>query len=277
MVGSYIGSQIGSNVGSTVGAQIGSGNARGGGKDKEAHPKATSNSPFWDEIWHSNSDKPRARPEPSSTGSGGWKPQPQPESPRARPEPSSTGSGGWKPQPQKPAPTNGASNTPSWIPHSTSSPYSTNEGKLSVLSVSTKQDQVYCRKYPDSITPDISKIETITGTGTRVDAKCWILSELESVPGVWLRTVAGCFIHETNIKEQLNFHSTLNECGPAPHWVGTLQTHYQRKDCYTCTSLNCQSQNLGHLPYADLQCSTQGETVQGNRYATFRNSYFYFV
>jgi hypothetical protein len=90
-------------------------------------------------------------------------------------------------------------------------------------------------------------------------------SGLESVSGVWLKTISWYFVHETNIQEQQNFRSTLNECAPAPHWIGTLQTQCQRKDCYMCTSLNYQSQNLGYLPYADLQCSMRGEAVQGNR------------
>jgi hypothetical protein len=245
VIGSYLGSQIGSNVGSNVGAQIGSGNTRGSGRDGEARPQVAPKPPSWDGTWKSNPERPKSKPEPSSKG---------PEV--------------WSPQPQKPAPTYGASNIPSWPPYSPTTPYPANEGKLAVTSVSTKQNQVYCRKYPDTISPDISKIQVIAASGTRLDATCWAISELDSVPGVWLKTVAGCFVHETNVQEQRNFRSTLNECAPAPHWVGTLQSQYQRKDCYKCTSLSCQSQNLGNLPYADLQCSIRGETVQGDRYAT---------
>jgi hypothetical protein len=151
MIGSYKGSQIGLNVGSNMGAHIGSGNTRSSGRDEEAHPAAASNSPSWDEVWHSNPERPRARPEPSSKGSGGW-----------------------YPQPQLSASANEASNIQLWTPRSSSKPYPAKEGKLSVTSVSTKQNQVCCLKYPDTISPDISKIKTITALATRLDATCWI-------------------------------------------------------------------------------------------------------
>jgi len=144
-----------------------------------------------------------------------------------------------------------------------------NQGRVPSISATIRQDKVYCRKYPDVISPDMSKIRTLD-SGTDVEITCWTFSELPDSTGrvggdgMWLKTNLDCYINEINIEEQQNFGATLRRCAPTSHWVGTLQQQYQRKDCYSCPSLNCASKNLGSPPYVDLACSTQGDLVNGN-------------
>jgi hypothetical protein len=148
-------------------------------------------------------------------------------------------------------------------------------GRKASISIVTAQNQVYCRNYPDTISPDMTRIRNITYSGTSLEVKCWTTSAMPGYngrvggDGSWLLTQDGCYINQVNVwdAQSYDFRSQLYPCPQKPHWVGLLEDQYQtvgRKDCYSCTSLNCQSQNLGHVPFAELACHTQGEVVLGN-------------
>jgi hypothetical protein len=138
------------------------------------------------------------------------------------------------------------------------------------LIVLTTADLVYCRKYPDNIIPDPSKLHVYT-TPTRVVVNCWTNPSIRgwsgSVQGdaVWLRTSNGCYIPEMNVQNSTDFQAMLKFCQPPEHWVGTLQTQYKRQDCYECTNTNCNSLNLGNGSQVDIDCYTFGEVTGGNR------------
>ena len=84
----------------------------------------------------------------------------------------------------------------------------------------------------------------------------------------YLRTRTGCYISVAEVNEQyISYPRVVNQCKIATrskHWVGTLLPQYARKDCYACPSLGCSSQDLGSVPFVDLDCWTIGETVRGS-------------
>jgi len=145
-----------------------------------------------------------------------------------------------------------------------------NRGKMSALSVTTKKNEVYCRVYADTISPDISKV-TIYSSPTKLKVTCYTESGMNGVSGriggdpTWLKTEKGCYISGADVTEKHNYVSELNYCPPPQHWVGTLLPQYAREDCYDCTSLDCPSRNVGKPPYVDISCLKDGESVKGNR------------
>jgi len=142
-------------------------------------------------------------------------------------------------------------------------------GKMNTMTVTTVNGGVYCWKYPDTMMSDHSKLP-VYNSFSRIDIQCWTSTDMNGVSGniagdsTWFKTATGCYLNELDIEEKQNLRNRLNYCQPPQHWVGTLQSQYQRVDCYDCTSLNCQSKNIGVPPYVDLACYIEGETVLGN-------------
>ncbi|KAF2431410.1 hypothetical protein EJ08DRAFT_696497 [Tothia fuscella] len=237
-VGTRLGGSIGSNIGATMGTKVGE-----------------SIGSFFDNLglgWVADNLKKGQGFSPASENRPNLnvpKPNPQPSSPYPQP---------FNPQPAAPA-TGGGSGS-SFQPAIPST-----EALKASVSITTAQDLVNCRKYPDIFTPDMSKIKNITSAGTALEVKCWTKTEMGG-DGIWLQTKDGCYINQANVRNmgQYYYPSEIKQCAPVNHWVGKLKDWYQRKDCYACTSLNCQSINLGNPPYTDLACSVQGDMAAGN-------------
>jgi hypothetical protein len=144
--------------------------------------------------------------------------------------------------------------------------------KANALSATTKQDTVFCRKWPDTVSSDGMGVRVFTAN-TNVELTCWTMASMEgpqgrvNQDGLWIKTNLDCYVNNADIngRTRQNFQQRLNQCPPQAHWVGTLQSQYKREDCYSCPSLDCSSQNMGIGPYIDLECSSEGETVQGSK------------
>lgn len=145
-------------------------------------------------------------------------------------------------------------------------------GKVVILSTTTKQDPVFCRRWPDTISSDGMGVRVFTGN-TNVDITCWTSASIEGPQGrvnqnsLWIKTNLGCYINDADVnpRTRQNFQKKLSQCPAQAHWVGTLQSQYKREDCYSCPSLDCSSQNLGAGPFIDLDCSSDGDTVNGSK------------
>jgi hypothetical protein len=188
-------------------------------------------------------------------------------------------------QPQKPRP-----NTPygPWL-ENCRGPCGLSSGKQAAVTVSIKGINMRCRRYPDNFITDGNNLAHFSSP-SRVDATCWSPSSPGTVgfqamqnPVVaaaqlasaiagrdlgYLRTRTGCYISVAEVNEQyISYPRVLNQCkisSRSKHWVGTLQPQYARKDCYACPSLGCASQDLGNVPFVDLDCWTIGDTVRGS-------------
>ncbi|KAF2434164.1 hypothetical protein EJ08DRAFT_730868 [Tothia fuscella] len=177
----------------------------------------------------------------------------------AAPNPQSA-SGGFSPAialPVAPAPANPAA------PLSSSA-------KKSSLSLTTAQGASYCRKYPDNISTDSSGLR-ILGQNSHVSVTCWTPSTISGTDPIWLKAESGCYINQKSFSGKVDVQGQLSQCGGGVggsagirHWVGTLQEQYKRSDCYDCTSLDCESRNMGLGPYVDVDCSIEGIQVAGN-------------
>ncbi|TID20723.1 hypothetical protein E6O75_ATG05487 [Venturia nashicola] len=126
------------------------------------------------------------------------------------------------------------------------------------LSVTTRQDTVFCRRFPDTISSDNLGLRVFAGNAN-VELTCWTKAAIDGPAGrvnqngLWIKTSLGCYVKWCRYQS-------------SPHFVGTLQSQYKREDCYSCPSLDCPSQNLGIGPLLDLDCSTEGTVVGGNNF-----------
>jgi hypothetical protein len=162
-------------------------------------------------------------------------------------------------------------------------------GVQNSITVSISGTNIRCRKYPDNFVADANKLAHFSAPA-KLDVVCWMPASPNTVgprapPNPYLignpiahlfvgpdrgylRTKTGCYIAVAEVGEKRTDYSrVLNKCTMAPgaaHWVGTLQTQYSRKDCYSCPKLSCASTELGSVPFVDLGCTTVGEEVQGN-------------
>jgi hypothetical protein len=162
-------------------------------------------------------------------------------------------------------------------------------GKQAAATVSIKGINMRCRRYPDNFIADGNNLAHFSSP-SRVDVTCWSPSSPGTVgfqamqnPFVasahlasaiagrdlgYLRTRTGCYISVAEVNEQyISYPRVLNQCKIASrskHWVGTLQPQYARKDCYACPSLGCPSQDLGSVPFVDLDCWTIGDVVRSS-------------
>ncbi|KAE9982629.1 hypothetical protein EG328_010760 [Venturia inaequalis] len=145
-------------------------------------------------------------------------------------------------------------------------------GKVTSISVTTKQDTVFCRRFPDTITSDNLGLRVFAGNAN-VELTCWTNAAIDGPAGrvnqngLWVKTNLGCYINDADVNARIkhNFQQRLEQCPVQAHFVGTLQSQYKREDCYSCPSLNCSSQNLGVGPLVDLDCSTEGDAVGGSK------------
>jgi hypothetical protein len=134
--------------------------------------------------------------------------------------------------------------------------------------MATTNGEVVCRKYPDTITHDVSKLP-IYRDPTRLEISCWTASSMGSagsnVGGTWLKTNQGCYVNADEMQERKDYQTMLNHCATPNHWVGIMLPQYAREDCYDCPSLDCPSRDLGQPPYVDIGCKTDGEEIRGTR------------
>jgi len=162
-------------------------------------------------------------------------------------------------------------------------------GRQTAVTVNIKGINIRCRKHPDNFITDGNNLAHFSAP-SRVDVTCWTPSSPGTTgyqamqnpffsSGQWsaaiqgrdlgfLRTRTGCYISVAEVNEQYNnYQRSMNQCRIASknkHWIGTMQPQYARKDCYACPSLGCPSQDLGSVPFVDLECWTMGDTVRGS-------------
>jgi hypothetical protein len=138
------------------------------------------------------------------------------------------------------------------------------QAKKASLSATTAQGTTYCSKWPDNVSSEASGLR-ILGPNSNIEITCWAAATMPGTDPVWLKTNSGCFVNQKSLQGKADFQGQLNQCENRAHWVGTLLEQYKRQDCYDCTSLDCASRNMGQGPYMDLDCSTEGIAVAGNR------------
>jgi hypothetical protein len=137
------------------------------------------------------------------------------------------------------------------------------------VDVLTTDEIVNCRPYPDTITPDPTKL-TMYSKPSHLSVTCWTRATVNGTSGkvegssLWLHTVGGCYISEMNVQNAIDFETKIPACPPVQHFVGTMQTQYKRQDCYECTNTNCASRNIGSVPQVELSCTKVGEVTAGN-------------
>jgi len=191
--------------------------------------------------------RPRPRPEPEPERP---RPRPEPERPRPRPD--------WE-RPDRDRPDR---DRPEPEPERERP-----DVKRASASVTTKGNEVYCRKFPDTLVTDPQSLQVFQ-SATTLKIKCWSKPSIEGNSGringenVWLQSTDGCFINKSEVRERDRYEEILNQCPDTQHWVGTLQTQYTRTDCYDCPSLDCPSKDVGVAPYVDLSCYVKGENVR---------------
>lgn len=144
-------------------------------------------------------------------------------------------------------------------------------GKLASFTTTTQQNVAYCRKWPDTISSDTSRLRALPPL-TSLDVTCWTTPSMPGEQGqvkgssTWLKTDFDCYINEADLQTQMVYPTILNQCKETKtHWVGILQEQYKREDCYQCPNQDCPSQNLGSGPFADVECFVEGSAVSGNR------------
>jgi hypothetical protein len=168
-------------------------------------------------------------------------------------------------------------------------PCGSSSGRQAAVTVNVKGINIRCRKYPDNFIADGNNLAHFSSP-SRLDVTCWTPSSPGTVgfqamqnPVVaaaqlasamagrdlgYLRTRTGCYISVAEVNEQyVSYSRILNQCRIASrskHWVGTLQPQYARKDCYACPSLGCPSEDLGGVPFVDLDCWTIGDMVRNS-------------
>lgn len=137
------------------------------------------------------------------------------------------------------------------------------------ITVTTSENAVQCRQYPDVVSTDKSK-STVLAKGTELRVTCWTSASIAGASGkvqgssLWLRAQAGCYISEMNVQDSSDFEKKLPACEPVYHFVGTMQPQYKRQDCYNCTNTSCASKNIGSGNLIDLGCATTGVATAGN-------------
>ncbi|KAF2398133.1 hypothetical protein EJ06DRAFT_124434 [Trichodelitschia bisporula] len=150
--------------------------------------------------------------------------------------------------------------------------------------VMTQAQEVMCRRFPDII-GDGSGHMKVYKEPTALQIDCWTTASIDGAngriqnDGIWVKIKddqSSCFINELEIQDK-DYQSKVKYCAPPRHWVGVIQEQYNRQDCYTCPSLDCQSSNLGAGRYVDVDCFTNGEAAGGNRtwYKSHKQNCFY--
>ncbi|TLD32376.1 hypothetical protein E2P81_ATG05352 [Venturia nashicola] len=105
------------------------------------------------------------------------------------------------------------------------------------LSVTTRQDTLFCRRFPDTISSDNLGLRVFAGNAN-VELTCWKKAAMD-VPagrvkqnGLWIKTSLGCYVNDADINPRVkhNFQQRLEQCPVQAHFVGTLQSQYKRED-----------------------------------------------
>ncbi|KAF2430332.1 hypothetical protein EJ08DRAFT_660808 [Tothia fuscella] len=137
------------------------------------------------------------------------------------------------------------------------------------ITVTTTAETIICRKFPDIISAETVHL-TVFAPKSKVSIDCWTSASLPGVFGkvqgdsIWLRTLAGCYINQQSVIDNIDFLAQLNFCVSPPHWIGTAEVKTAPQDCHQCPSLKCPSQNLGSGEHIDVKCIVDGEDARGN-------------
>jgi hypothetical protein len=137
------------------------------------------------------------------------------------------------------------------------------------LIMETIGESVPCREYPDLVTNEGSRTQTLNGN-TRVRADCWSVSSLPGMYGmiensnIWLHTMENCWLHARTVNKSIQEILEMPQCPTPIHLIAGLRAQYSRRDCYERTSLDSSSQNVPGGQYVDVSCHTSGIAVRNN-------------